>query len=287
MFVSRKESVSGRFQQQARHGDGHKLVIEEPGVAAGMIVRSRDNSSLLWAALGASLGAHLLVALFFPLWIPGSPEELQPVEALSFARLARVQIERPAAAAQPVAIPDTRHKSQKVSFARAKPELAANQGKPQVRPTALNGPTGIAAAAPRHVRARRPAPLYARAPGSTVPISATQSSELQTPNPQASIADRPVPGAGGADRGGVLPLGAAQDPVLDPTVMQRLSKQVSVHVTLRITVGEDGRTKNVAFDPPIDTSVERQIESILADATWDAAVCGGGVSCEGIAVIKL
>jgi hypothetical protein len=62
---------------------------------------------------------------------------------------------------------------------------------------------------------------------------------------------------------------------------------LGVHVTLVIDVGDDGRTENVVFSPPLDPQVETRIRALLADATWDPAVCGGGVSCEGSATIKL
>lgn len=252
-----------------------------------MVIRTRDSNLFLWTALGASLCVHLLIALFFPLWIPMQSEGLQPIEALSFARIVRVQIQRPAAATQPVAVPDTKRRAEKISFARMKSELNSNKRKPQARPTAPNGPTGPVAAAPRHITSHHPAPLYARAPASSMPISTTRSSSEQTPQPQASLNTRPIEGTGSADRGGVLPFGAAQEPVLDPNIRAQLAKRVTVHVTLHVTVDEDGHTKHVAFDPPVDAQLERTIEAILADASWDAAVCGGGVSCEGTATIKL
>jgi hypothetical protein len=253
----------------------------------GMVIRTPDSNRLLWTALAASLSVHLFIALFIPIWMPVQSEGLQPVEALTFAHILRVQIQRPAAAAQPVAVPDTTRRAQKISFARKKSELTANDRKPQARPTAINGPAGPVAAAPRHIVSRHPAPLYARTPPTSGPIAMTQSSAAQTPQPQASLSTRPVEGAGTADRGGVLPFGAAQEPVLDPGVRAQLAKRVTVHVTLRVTVGEDGHTKHVVFDPPVDAQLEREIESILTDANWDAAVCGGGVSCEGVATIKL
>jgi hypothetical protein len=74
---------------------------------------------------------------------------------------------------------------------------------------------------------------------------------------------------------------------LDPGVRSQLQKIVSGHVTLIVTVGEDGHTKRVVFEPPIDPAAERDIQAILAQANWDAAVCGGGVTCDGVATIKL
>jgi hypothetical protein len=87
--------------------------------------------------------------------------------------------------------------------------------------------------------------------------------------------------------GGYLPFGAEQPtPVLDPAVRKQLDA-LDAHVTLVVTVGDDGRTTSVVFTPPIDASIENHIRALLADANWDPAVCGGGVSCEGQATIKL
>lgn len=252
-----------------------------------MAVRTWNDSRLFERALIASLGLHLLLALFLPGWIPRQSTGVQPVEALSFARVVRVEIRRPAAAAPMVAMPETTHHAAKVSFARSKSELTAKARKPIARPTAVNAPEGKLAAAPVHVISRRPAPLYARAPASSVPVSSSVSTAQQSPAPQASVAAHAVSGAGASDRGGVLPFGASQDPVLDPGALAQLQKQFNGHVTLVVTVGEDGHTKHITFQPPLDPQVEQRIEAILADANWDAAVCGGGVTCEGVATIKL
>ena len=75
--------------------------------------------------------------------------------------------------------------------------------------------------------------------------------------------------------------------MLDPRVKSALIQRFNVHVTLLITVGDDGRTKKIEFRPPLDAQTQRAIQTLLADASWDAAVCGGGVSCEGVATIKL
>jgi hypothetical protein len=183
-------------------------------------------------------------------------------------------------------MPETVNHGKHISFARHKNELSAHTLKPIARPTAVNAPEGKVAAAPEHVVSRHEAPLYARAPATAMPVASSASTAQQTPQPEASLDTHAVAGNGSADRGGVLPLGATQDPVLDPAVLVQLSKRVS-HVTLVVTVGEDGHTKSVTFQPPLDSGMEKQIEAILADANWDAAVCGGGVSCEGVATIKL
>jgi hypothetical protein len=83
-----------------------------------------------------------------------------------------------------------------------------------------------------------------------------------------------------------MPLGVSDTPVLDPSVRKALLA-LGVHVRLTITVDSAGRTKNVAFQPPLDASVEEQIRTLLASASWDPAVCGGGMTCEGQATITL
>jgi hypothetical protein len=84
-----------------------------------------------------------------------------------------------------------------------------------------------------------------------------------------------------------MPFGAEQPvPVLDPVVLKQLTA-LGVHLTLTVTVGDDGKTKTVAFDPSIDDPMKSRIQGLLADASWDPAVCGGGVACEGTATIRL
>jgi hypothetical protein len=250
-----------------------------------MVAHAWAGNQLLRRALLASLGLHVLVALFLPTWIQAQSQGLQAAETISFARLIRVAIMRPAAHALPAAAPDTKRRAHSVSFARHKAELSVTKPKPKPRPTEQNGPNGPLAAAPKHVQMHRVSPLYAQAN----PASAAThvSTAEQTPQPQATVADRAVGGSGTSNRGGLLPFGAQQEPVLDPAVVSKLQAKVNGHVTLVVVVGEDGHTKHVEFQPPLDADTEHAIEAILADATWDAAVCGGGVSCEGTATIKL
>ena len=106
-------------------------------------------------------------------------------------------------------------------------------------------------------------------------------------NATPSPAVRAVASLGTRKAGGYLPFGAEQpDPVLDPAVRKQLDA-LGAHVTLVVTVGDDGRTEDVVFDPPIDPQLETRIRSLLADASWDPAVCGGGVSCQAQTTIKL
>lgn len=249
-----------------------------------MVMRTWDNR-LLWRALAASIAIHLAVALFLPVWTAQESSGLQPIEALSFARVVRVQIQRPSAKSLPAATPHTVRRAATVSFARSRAELSVPSHKATARPKAENGPVGPVAAAPKLV-AERKTPLYARA-SAPAQVSSEQARPAPSPQPQASEGERTVAGTGTSDKGGLLPFTATQDPVLDPGVRSQLEQRFNVHVTLLVTVGEDGRTKSVQFQPPLDANTERAIEALLADASWDAAVCGGGVSCQGTATIKL
>lgn len=250
------------------------------------MVQTWDGNRLLWRALAASLGLHVLLALFLPVWTAQFSGGLQqPVEAISFAHIMRVEMRRPSAKSLPAALPRTTHKAPVVSFAHSRAELTAPRNKPSAHPITQSGPAGRVAAAPKLIASRQ-APLYAR-PAATAEVSTQQAQPAPTPAPQASQADQNVNGAGNNDRGGVLPPGYFQAPVLDPAVRTQLQQRFAVHVTLLVTVGEDGHTERVVFQPQLDAQTEQAIEQMLASANWDAAVCGGGVSCEGTATIKL
>ena len=249
------------------------------------MVQTWDGNRLLWRALAASLGLHVLLALFLPVWTAQFSGGLQPVEAISFAQIMRVEIRRPSAKSLPAALPRTTHKAPLVSFAHSRAELTAPRNKPSAQPMKQSGPSGRVAAAPKLIAARQ-APIYAR-PAATADVSTQQAQPAPTPAPQASQADQNVNGVGSNDRGGVLPPGYFQAPVLDPAVRAQLQQRFAVHVTLLVTVDEDGHTERVVFQPPLDAPTEQAIQQMLASANWDAAVCGGGVSCEGTATIKL
>ena len=239
-------------------------------------------------AFAVSLAIHIAVAFIIPLW----PAQLSPgpeaVETLSFAHVAHIHIEKHADARPlPVAMPKTKKRSPVVSFERKHSELSAKNRNPRSRPTPVNGPQGLTAAAPRDVPQNRPVPLVARVPGVQPPKDQTlQRAPGPSPNPQGT-SEVEMSGSGTNDRGGVSPFGAAQPPVLDPRVKMALLQRFNVHVVLLVTVGDDGRTKKIEFHPPLDDATQRAIQAMLANASWDAAVCGGGISCEGVATIKL
>ena len=218
----------------------------------------------------ASLGIHIIVALAIPA-LAWTASTAAPVETVSFMHVVRVEITPPRAPRPPPrAVAPHRNPTRTVNFAshvrlvtarphrRASPEPAM----------ASNAPAAPAVAAVQKAGA-----------GS----SDTTNSPDATPSP----AVREVASIGVRRPGGYLPFGAEQpEPVLDPGVRQQLGA-LGTHVTLIVTVGDDGRTENVVFEPPIDSQLESKIRSLLADASWDPAVCGGGVSCEARATIKL
>jgi hypothetical protein len=251
-----------------------------------MVQRTWNTNRLLWQALAASLGAHLLLALFLPVWTAQFSGGLQPIEAISFAPVMRVQIERPSAKSLPAAVPHTTHHARVVSFAHSRAELSAARRKPASKPLTQNGARGRVAAAPS-VAPQRHVALYAR-PAASADVSTQEAAPAPTPQPMASQSQYAVTGAGASDRGGTLPLDATQPPTLDPSVRSALQTRFNaVHVTLIVTVDEQGHTKTVEFQPALDDQTESAIKAMLANATWDAAVCGGGVSCEGMATIRL
>ena len=252
------------------------------------IMTHRFDDRLLWQALGASLVLHLLVALILPVWAPSQSEEMQPAETISFARLLHVEVQRPAAAMLPVAAPDAKVIARKVTFAHTRAELAVHRPIASARPLTANGPLGnTVAAAPHRTVVHAPVPPLAQPRATSLPVASVQSSSSRTPSPDVTAGDVASSQTGKTDRGGVMPFGERQDPVLDPGVLAQLQKVVHTAVTLTIVVGDDGKTKSVAFSPPLDAATQHTVESLLAEANWDAAVCGGGVSCEGTAVIRL
>ncbi len=253
-----------------------------------MLHQTVDSGQPLRRAFAASLGIHMLVAFIIPLWPAQQSGGPEAIETLSFAHIAHIHIEKHADARPlPVAMPRTKHRSPTISFARKPSELSAKNHNPRSRPTPVNGPQGLVAAAPRDAPQHAPVPLVARAPDTQIPKEPTlQRAPGPSPNPQGT-SDVSMTGSGVSVRGGVSPFGAEQPPILDPRVKSALLQHFNVHVTLLVTVGEDGRTKKIAFHPPLDEQTQRAIQTMLANAIWDSAVCGGGVSCEGVATIKL
>ncbi|MBV9232469.1 MAG: hypothetical protein JO030_00385, partial [Candidatus Eremiobacteraeota bacterium] len=195
-----------------------------------------------------------------------------PVETISFTHILRIALTPP----QPV---------------KPSPRAVARHHSVHPRITFVTSPHTVAVSPHRHAS---PAPMSPRAAPAAPAVGDVQRAGQGvasagiahpevTPSPQA----RAVASVGTHHLSGYMPFGAQQpDPVLDPDVKKQLDA-LGVHVTLFVTVGDDGRTENVAFTPSLDPATESRIRSLLADASWDPAVCGGGVSCEGHATIKL
>ncbi|HLX26573.1 MAG TPA: hypothetical protein VKR05_06235 [Candidatus Cybelea sp.] len=218
----------------------------------------------------ASVALHVAVALAIPA-LAWTASTATPVETISFKRILHIDVVPPRAPARP-------------------PRAVAPRV--DVKP-AINfaNHVHVAAAIPR--RHASPTPVVAsNAPAApfagVVQRAGTGTTDSNaapnvTPSPQA----RAVASLGQHRVGGYLPFGAEQpDPVLDPNVRKELDA-LGTHVTVLVMVGEDGRTESVFFDPAIDPQLETRIRALLADASWDPAVCGGGVACEGRATIKL
>jgi hypothetical protein len=218
----------------------------------------------------ASVGVHVLVALAIPA-LAWTASTATPIETISFKQVLHIQV-----------VPPTAHV----------PPPRAMAPHHEAKPT-INFATTVHLVPTRPQRHASPAPqLASSAPGAPA-VGAVQQAGTGTvqsngvPNATPSPAARAVSSVGTHHVGGYLPFGAEQpEPVLDADVLKQLSA-LGAHVTLVVTVGEDGRTESVVFNPPVDPQLETRIRSLLADATWDPAVCGGGVSCEATATIKL
>jgi hypothetical protein len=228
-----------------------------------------DSRRLITTAVILSLLVHGLVALVIPA-MAWTESTATPFETISFIHIAHIEVAQHHPVHQaPRALAPEKSVAPAVHFVTHH-ELARTTGRRH-------------AVMPHNVTASR----------STAPTVAMDS---QAGSATGTGSDPPQPAAtpahavstvGNHDDGGYMPFGAEQpDPVLDPGIQKQLAA-LGVHVTLVVTVGVDGRTKNILFQPTIDAALETRIQSLLSDANWDPAVCGGGVACEAQATIKL
>jgi hypothetical protein len=223
------------------------------------------HNRLLYRALLASLALHLVLLALIPPF--ANFESAQNVELLSFVRVQTVRIATPVPRPEHLAAGPVRAAHAQTSQAKA-PALAQRPiGRASVRPAAPQPAAPLVASATRAGGVATQPSVTAPAPSAIPPAA------------QGEVASRQA-------IGGYMPLGVSDTPVLDPSVRKALLA-LGVHVRLTITVDSAGRTKNVAFQPPLDASVEEQIRTLLASASWDPAVCGGGMTCEGQATITL
>jgi hypothetical protein len=227
--------------------------------------------ALLGRPMLASLAAHGLAALLIPALV-WTASESAPVETISFVHVARIQVLRP-----PQRLPQPRAIAPQRSPVRAI-DLATRMELARTQPHRPSSPP------PERASKTSSAPNL-----STVARTGDGVADNAAPAPQTTATPqaRLVSSTVGRDTGGYMPFGAQEPvPVLDPATRGQLAS-LGVHLTLIVTVSEDGHTKNVVFDPPVDSQLESRIQSLLADASWDPAVCGGGISCEGRATIRL
>ncbi len=232
------------------------------------MIASVANARMQRATLG-SMAIHVVAALMIPA-LAWSFADTAQVETVSFTHITHIRIVHPraplphprAAAPQRAAVP-TLHFAHRIALVRM----------------ARRSPTGKTVVATNSPAAPNVAQI-AQAGDAAAEQGATPSND---PTP----ATRDVSSTDKRQNGGYLPFGAEQPvPVLDPQIRSKLDT-LGAHVTLIVTVGDDGHTTNVVFEPPIDTALEAKIRALLADANWDPAVCGGGVACEAVATIKL
>lgn len=221
----------------------------------------------LEAALLASLLLHGTAALFVPAVVASSRD--QTLETLAFSPVERIVIQTRAKPPHPRAAKAAAHAPQ---------------------PVRSPAPAGTALPRITHRIAKKPARVLAVAAAPVAAVAAPVAVSSGTGAPQAMPTPQPVRKIASVARNavaGYLPLGAEEhDPVLDPSVLKALVA-LGVHVTLLVTVGDDGHTTKVVFQPPLDAATEADIGALLATARWDPSVCGGGIPCLGRATIKL
>ena len=230
-----------------------------------LLIRERMRT-----ALGASVTLHALLAFLIPALalVPGSGDT---IETLTFVRALPIHIETPRPVApKPVAVAEHRAPTPHIDALKPAAEGKRFQKQPARRVVATENAAPIVAShEERGVAQAHPSTSATPVP-SAAPTNETVAS-VQTRN----------------ETSGFSPLGADQPvPVLDPNVRKALA-QMNVHVTLTIVVSADGKTQSVTFEPPLDSSTEDRIRSMLASASWDPANCGGGIGCQGKATIKL
>lgn len=232
----------------------------------GTIAGTRER---MGGATVASVSLHVLAALAIPA-LAWTASTATPVETVSFTRILHIEVTRPKPPQPPPRAIAPRHE--------AKPTLHYAYH------------LHVVAAVYRHAS---PAPRVATdapgapAVGKVARVGSGVADSDAPPNVTPSPEPREVASVGTHEQGGYLPFGAEQpEPVLDPGIRKQL-EALGAHVTLTVTVGDDGRTQNVVFTPPVDPQVESRIRSLLADASWDPAVCGGGVACTAQTTIKL
>ena len=241
-------------------------------------------------ALAISLGLHAVGALLFPALAPAPAPAPETMTTISYQRVQRVALQtRPTVPHSAAAQSAKRVVLPKIVRSRTTaPMHKAPTMKPRRHATAKPTPGAVAQKRTFTVGIPSASPI----PSTPAPVAVTKSAAPAVAAPSSAPAPaqqhREIPNAHGSGaRSGIGMFGEVQDPALEKPVMDQLVRRFKLNVTLVVTVGDDGRTKQIEFHPPVTPAVENQIRSLLADANWDPALCGGGIACEGKATIKL
>jgi len=252
--------------------------------------RWKENARFRIALL-LSLGLHTVAALLFPTLATSPKPSAQTLTTISYQRAVRIALQsRPAPAQRP---PTVRARELTVPRVVVRHAAAPTHKAPSTKPR----PHAIVKPTPGMTKTTRAfalgTPTASPVPQSPAPVAHAKRPAPSTAAPSAAPASsskerHEVPNAqGSGTRSGIGMFGEVQDPALAKPVMDQLLRRFKVNVTLVVTVGDDGKTKQIEFRPPVTAAVENQIRTLLADANWDPALCGGGIACEGKATIKL
>jgi len=236
-----------------------------------MLERNDDRRRRMSAALGASLALHLVLLALIPSLV-AIRSRRPSVATLAFARIARIELARAPRAPQPVRAPQQQPPPLHRARVKARPHPATSSKAPARTRPSLPRRSAAPALVALAARGASPSPLPSASPG---PVATASPLPVQL-----ASTERP-------DRGGYLPFGARQaTPVLDARTARRL-RALGVHATMTIRVDGNGRVLALSFTPPIDATNRTRILALLADASWDPAVCGGGLPCTGETTIRL
>lgn len=253
-----------------------------------MMERWWDEDHRLASALVASLLFHALLFALIPNVRSSAPAR-DTLETISFTKIAHVSVSapHPAVATHPLVTAANKAVAPTPVPRAAKPRPATHPVK-RVRGPAKPVPTP-GASKPAHAyavakQAGSPAPVV------PAPPAATAAAPVQTAVPQSVSRKQDQEVArttGTAQSGGAFAFGDTHEATLDPTITKELKRRFKIHLELLVYVSDDGKTQRIEFHPSPGPAIEQQIRDLLKDAHWDAAVCGGGLTCESKATITL
>jgi hypothetical protein len=240
------------------------------------------------SALVASLVFHALLFALIPNVRSNAPAP-DTLETISFTKIQHISVSapHPAVAAHALATVAKTPVAPTPAPRAAKPRPAAHpvkQSRASVKPVPTPGARTPVNAFAVAKQAGTPAPVTNAAP------AASAAAPVQTAAPQSVSRkqDQEVAHTTGTTQsGGAFAFGDTHDATLDPNVTKELKRRFKIHLELLVYVSDDGKTQRIEFHPSPGPDIEQQIRDLLKDAHWDAAVCGGGLTCESKATITL